>query len=50
MDLDVLTEIDDPVQSIQSQASDKDIDLIMAVPPNVGMVKADRLRFAQQRL
>ena len=47
LDLDVLTGIDDAVQSIQSQASDKDIDLIMAVSPNVGMVKADRLRFAQ---
>jgi hypothetical protein len=46
----VLTEIDDAVQSIQSQVSDKDIDLIMAVPPNVGMVKSDRLRYAQQRL
>ena len=47
LDLDVLREIEDTVQSMQSQISDKKIDLILEIPADVGRVKADRLRFAQ---
>ncbi|MDA1218605.1 MAG: hybrid sensor histidine kinase/response regulator [Chloroflexi bacterium] len=47
LDLDVLGEIGDAVQSMQSQISEKKINLTMAIPPDVGMVMADQLRFGQ---
>jgi signal transduction histidine kinase len=46
-DLDVLREIEDTVQSMQDQISDKNIALVLEIPANVGEIKADRLRFAQ---
>jgi signal transduction histidine kinase len=47
MDLDVLGEIEETVQSMHSQISDKKIVLALEIPANIGMIKADRLRFAQ---
>jgi signal transduction histidine kinase len=47
VDLDVLREMEDTVQSMQDQISDKKIALTLDISANAGRIKADRLRFAQ---
>lgn len=47
LDLDVVSEIEDAVQAMQTQLSDKKTDLILDIPADIGMVSADRLRFGQ---
>ena len=47
LDLDIGDEIEDTVQFMQSLISDKQIALTIEIPPGLGSIKADRLRFSQ---
>ncbi len=46
-DLDVRQEVEDSIQSLQNLVRDKRIQMVLAFPPDLGTVKADRLRFSQ---
>ncbi|MCH8897326.1 MAG: hybrid sensor histidine kinase/response regulator [Chloroflexi bacterium] len=47
LDLNVRQEIEESIQNMQSQVSDKNINLQLNIPPDLGLVKGDRLRFSQ---
>ena len=45
--LDVHEEIEDVVRSMQNQINEKQIHVVIKIPPDLSRVKADRLRFSQ---
>ena len=47
LDLNVQQEIEETIQNMQSQVSEKRINLKFNIPPDLGLVKGDRLRFSQ---
>ena len=46
-ELEVQHEVDDVVLSLEGQANEKRIQVVLNIPPNLGLVQADRLRFCQ---
>jgi signal transduction histidine kinase len=47
LDLDVFRELEDAIQSVQDQISDKQIALTLDIGADTGRIRADRLRFGQ---
>jgi signal transduction histidine kinase len=47
LELDVRHEIIDAIQLMQNQIGEREINLVLNIPENLGRIKADRLRFCQ---
>lgn len=47
IDLDIRAEIEDVVQSMNHQLTDRNMEVALDLPPDLGKVRADRLRFSQ---
>jgi len=47
VELDVRREVQHIVSSMHTQTSEKDIDVVLAILPDISPVRADRLRFSQ---